>query len=610
MDNILQHILILLAASVSVVALFRRLNLPPIVGYLCVGLFLGPSGAKWLERSDDIYFFAEFGIVFLLFTIGLEFSIPRLIGMRNVVLGLGGAQIIITAFVFGFIATTFGMPAIPAYAIGGVLALSSTAIVIKQLAGQRELTMRHGRLAVGILLMQDLAVAPLLILISSLGTPNELIAGNIILSLIKAVVVCVTLIIAGRWFLRPLLNEIATAHSSELFTLTVLLTSLTAAWLTYLAGLSLALGAFLAGAMFGETDYRHQVESDIRPFQDVLLGLFFITVGALVDLHTLPSIWYWIILLTAASIALKTIVIAFICGLTGHSLLVASRTGLVLAQGSEFGFALIALSLSKGVIDQNVAQIVLASLLLSMAISPLIIHYNGQLTKLLWTKLSIYGLVESEEDVQRDSEHLKKHVIICGCGPIGSNIARFLKREHLPYIALDNDPVRVQEARSQDYRVVLGDPSHPHLLQAAGVMRARLLVITFDEVHAACKIVGQTRKLRPDLPVLARAADGLDVKTLLTAGATEVIPESLEASLILGSHVLLLLDVPVPKVIRRMHELNRDHYKQQNDPSRNDVNHTLEPSQEEAANVCLIDHDARQAWAIAAAIRSRGKKTS
>ncbi len=609
MDDLLQHVLILLAASVTVVALFRRLKLPPIVGYLCIGLFLGPSGAEWISRSDDIYFLAEFGIVFLLFTIGLEFSIPRLIGMRNVVLGLGGAQLIVTALVAGVIAQSFGMPAIPAYAIGGVLALSSTAIVVKQLVEQRELTMRHGRLVVGILLLQDLAVAPLLIVISSLGNGDEAVAENIFLALATAALVCIAMIVVGRWFLRPLLNEIATAHSPELFTLTVLLTSLAAAWLTSLAGLSLALGAFLAGAMFGETDYRHQVESDIRPFQDVLLGLFFITIGTLVDLQTFPAIWYWVLLLTIATVVLKAIIVTLLCHIAGHSLLVATRTGMVLAQGSEFGFALIALSLSKGIIAPEVAQVVLATLLLSMAISPLIIHYNGKLTKALWTTLTRHGLVEGSDDTHHEAEPLQQHVIICGCGHVGCNIARFLQRENLAYIALDSDPIRVREARSQGFRVALGDPSHPHILEAAGIARARLLAVTFDDVHAACKIVGQARKIRSDLPVLTRAADGVDVQALLAAGATEVIPESLEASLILGSHALLLLDVPMSKVIRRMHELHRDHYK---DQSRHSVGietkTTPTLSDEEAASICLTDHESRQAWAIVAAIRSRGKK--
>lgn len=609
MDSLLQHVLILLAASVGVVALFRRLKLPPIVGYLCIGLLLGPSGAEWITPSDDIYFFAEFGIVFLLFTIGLEFSIPRLIGMRNVVLGLGGAQLLVTALIVGAIAQAFGMAAIPAYAIGGVLALSSTAIVIKQLVEQRELTMRHGRLAVGILLLQDLAVAPLLIVISSLGAADKPIAENILVALTTAAVVCVGMIMAGRLFLRPLLNEVATARSPELFTLTVLLTSLAAAWLTHLAGLSLALGAFLAGAMFSETDYRHQVESDIRPFQDVLLGLFFITIGALVDLQTFPAIWYWVLLLTITMILLKIAIVTALCHIAGHCLVVASRTGIVLAQGSEFGFALIALSLSKGIIAPHVAQVILATLLLSMAISPLLIHYNGRLAKTTWARFNRHRREETEETVRNEAEQLHQHVIICGCGHIGCNIARFLEREQIAYIALDSDPTRVREARSQGFHVTLGDPSHLHILEAVGIERARLLAVTFDDVHAAGKIVGQARKIRPDLPVLARAADGMDVQTLLAAGATEVIPESLEASLILGSHALLLLDVPMSKVIRRMHELHREHYLQSNSKTLRDKDTALpRPSIEEETNVCLIDHTSRQSWAIVATIRSRGKK--
>ena len=346
----LGEVLVILALAVVAVALFRRVHLPPILGYLCVGLFAGEHALAWIPESDVIHLLAEVGVVFLLFMIGLEISIPHMLSMKHAVLGFGSAQVVLSTLTTMAIALLIGIPWEGALVVGGALALSSTAIVAKQLIEQVEMQSRHGRFALGILLFQDLAVVPFLVAIPILGgdaTHNVALALGI--ALFKGLLTIVLMLAAGRWLLRPLFHRVASAHSVELFTLAVLLVSLTAAWITHAVGLSLALGAFIAGMLIGDTEYRHHVETEIRPFRDILMGLFFITVGTQLDLATLPSILHWVLLLLGGLVLGKGLLIAVLVRLGGHEAGVAIRTGIVLAQGGEFGFALLALALSNRV---------------------------------------------------------------------------------------------------------------------------------------------------------------------------------------------------------------------------------------------------------------------
>lgn len=559
-QSILHEILILLAAAVVAVAVFRRLDLPPILGYLFVGVLVGPHGLHLIPDTEDTRFLAEFGVVFLLFTIGLEFSLAQLTAMRRVVLGLGGAQVILSTFVAGLVAWSIGVEWEGALVIGGILALSSTAIVIKQLTEQLEINSRHGRNAVGILLFQDLAVIPFLILIPLLAdTGNNSMWVPLSLALLKGVAAFFAMVALGHWLLRPLFREIASARSSELFMLTVLLVSLTAAWGTHLAGLSLALGGFLAGVMLGETEFRHQVETNIRPFRDVLLGLFFITIGMLLDVRGLGSILHWVLLLVVGIVVVKSILIASLGRLAGIELGVALRTGLVLAQGGEFGFALLALAISAGLIDHAAGQIVLAAVLLTMALSPLLVRFNGHIAKTL-TKSYLVSRDEAEREIARAGRALRDHVIICGYGRIGQHIARFLEHEGFEYIALDLDPGRVREARAAGEQVFFGDAVHPEILESAGIHHARALVISYDDPPSSMKILAHTREMRQDIPVLVRARDDAHLEQLQHLGATEVVPETLEASLMLASHLLYVLGVPVSTIVRRVRDVRAGRY--------------------------------------------------
>lgn len=559
-DGMLQQILTLLGAAVVAVALFRRLHLPPILAYLFVGIVVGPNGLALIDSTEDSRYLAEFGVVFLLFTIGLEFSLPQMVAMRRTVFGLGSAQVLITAAVIGGAAAFAGVSTKSAIIAGVILALSSTAIVIKQLLEQLELGSRHGRLAIGILLFQDLAAVPLLVIIPALAGTNGIL-GPLVLALAKATLIFLAMLAAGRWLLRPLLHEIAAARSPELFTLAVLLISLTAAWATHSAGLSLALGGFLAGMIIGETEYRHQVEADIRPFQDVLLGLFFISIGTLVDLGSLGAHWWWALVITVGLIVTKAAVIVIITRIAGTDPGVALRTGVILAQGGEFGFALLALAIASSLLDQQLSQLVLLAMLLSMAAAPLLIRYNGPLAKTIHA-VSYHGnRIEMAGDIRANAKYLHDHVIICGYGRVGQNLARLLEKEGFPYLALDLDPLRLREAVAAGERVHYGDSTQRAILEAAGLHNARLLVVALDDPAATMKILEHTRQLRPNMPVLVRTRDDSYLEHFQGAGATEVVPETLEASLMLGSHMLLLLDIPVAKIIRLMQGIRSDRYR-------------------------------------------------
>ncbi len=559
--SVLDAILVLLAVAVVAVAAFRRFNLPPILAYLFVGMLVGPYALNWIPESEGTRFLAEFGVVFLLFTIGLEFSLPQLIAMRREVLGLGGAQVALTSLAGGGIAWMFGMPLMAAAVIGGILAMSSTAIVIKQLTEQLEVSSRHGRLSVGVLLFQDVAVIPFLILIPVLASDsNASITVELGAALLKGVFVIGAMLAIGHWLLRPLFHIIAAQRSSELFTLAALLFALAAAWLTHLFGLSFALGAFMAGMLLGETEFRHQVEADIRPFRDVLLGLFFVTIGMLLDLASLPDIIHWVLLLVAAIIIFKVVLVTALSRLLGAAPGIALRTGIVLAQGGEFGLALLTLALAEGALAPGASQIVLAAIIITMLLSPFLIASNGTIAKRFYSE-SYLGNRESQViEMEGHTERLEQHVVICGYGRIGQNIARFLDQEGFNYIALDLDPVRVRDARAAGEQVFYGDSTHIENLGAAGIGRAKVLVISFDDISRTTKILEQVKRLWPDLPVLVRTRDDANLDVLQQAGATEVVPETLEASLMLVSHLLLLLDVPVSRIVRNVQEVRSSRY--------------------------------------------------
>jgi CPA2 family monovalent cation:H+ antiporter-2 len=555
----LTQVLVLLAATVVVIYAMRRLRMPPILGYLVVGMLLGPH-ALGLATDDAVTTaMAEFGVVFLVFTLGLEFSLPRLVAMKWEVLGLGSGQIVITAGIAAAIAWYFGVNPAVAIVMGGAVAMSSTAIVVRQLSEQAEVNRTHGRLAVAILLAQDIAFAPFLAIVSAITLGST--AGEVIRALLEAAVALLIVLAAGRWLLKPLFHEIARARSPELFLLAVLLIALGSAWTTESVGLSLALGAFLAGVMLAETEYRHQIEAVIRPFRDVLLGIFFITIGMLLDVGLLGRQSFLVTLLVLALLVGKTLIVMLVAyRFAGRSRFKALRTGIVLSLGGEFGFALLTILLRGRLVDASLVQPLLAAIVISMVVSPLIIRHNKGIARwILREKRPELSSLEREEAITRAVAE-REHVLICGFGRVGQNIARVLDEEGFEYLAIDLDPARVRAARQAGDPVVFGDAGHSDVLQVVGLDRASVVVISFSDPVLALRILETIRAHRPTVPILVRTQDDSRLAELQKAGASTVVPETFEAALMLVWHVLLLLKVPVSRVMKTIGDIRGNRY--------------------------------------------------
>lgn len=557
----LRSVLILLAAAVLVVVVLKRVRLPTVIAYLATGFIVGPHGLGWVANSENTRNLAEFGVVFLLFTLGLEFSLARLVAMRKAVFVLGGLQVVLTAAGVALAAWLFGVPFPVAIVLGGAFAMSSTAVVVKQLGEQNELNQPHGRLTIAVLLFQDLAVIPFLILVPGLahGIGPEL-ARALLLAFAKGAGAVVVILAFGRWLLRPLFHQIATTRSAELFTLAVLLFTLASAWGTAALGLSLALGAFMAGMTLAETEYRHQVAADIRPFRDILLGLFFVTVGMLINPHTIARHWWLLIVSVILLMLFKTLLVAGLTRLLGSDRVTALRSGLVLNQGGEFGFALLALGLAQAAIRAPVAEFALAVIVLSMLAGPVLIRFNGALAERAFARDRRGAEQRVQHDIGRESLDMREHVLIVGYGRVGQNVARFLEPEGFGFVALDLDPVRVRQAREAGDPVYFGDATNPAVLKAAGLEHARAVVISYFHIPVALRILHQVKKLRADVPVLVRTRDDAELDQLMQAGATEVIPETLESSLMVATHLLQLLGVPMKKILRMIRDVRADRY--------------------------------------------------
>jgi K+:H+ antiporter len=559
--NVLSQILILLAGSVLVLSMVRRFSLPPILGYLLVGMLLGPHALGLASDDESVAMLAEFGVVFLVFTLGLEFSLARMIAMKSEVLGIGGLQMVLVSAATGGCAWAFGLEPVAAIVVGGALAMSSTAIIVRQLGEELEINRTHSRLAVGILLFQDLAFAPLLALATSIGEADQVVGPAWFLNMAgRAVAALVVVLMLGRWVLRPLFHEIARHRSSETFTLTVLFVVLGGAWATHALGLSMALGAFLAGMLLAETEFRYQTEAVIKPFQDILLGLFFVSVGMLLNLRLLLAQLPLILALLVGLLLLKTAIVTLIVRRFIPNSRKALRTAIVVAMGGEFGFALLTLLLKGRMVDEAIVQPLLTAVALSMLVGPLLVRYNGRIADFILRRQpaepseAVLETVATRQLAERD------HVIICGFGRVGQNLARVLEQRGLEYIAIDQDPFRVRDARQAGDPVVYGDAAETEVLRSLGIDRASVLVISFDSPDTALRIVRRIRRLRADLPVLVRTEDDAKLDVLQAAGATEVIPATFETSLSLVAHVLLCLKVPAQEVLEVTEDIRHDRY--------------------------------------------------
>ena len=559
MASSLELVLVLLASAVAVVVVFRTFNLPPLLGYLIAGVVIGPHALGWIPDSEGARQLAEFGIVFLMFSIGLEFSLPKLYQMRNTVFGLGLLQVLVSIAATVLACAGLGLDWKVAVALGGALAMSSTAIVMRMMAERMQFESPHGREIVGVLLFQDLAVVPLLIVVPALAGGKEALALQLGIALLKAAVVLSLLLFLGPHLLRWWFKIIAKRRSHELFVLNVLLITLGLGWLTELAGLSLALGAFLGGMLIAETEYRHQVEEDIKPFRDVLLGLFFVTVGMQLDLGMVTDNLALVLALFLGALLFKIGLVAGLSRLLGSTTGTALRTAFSLAQSGEFGLVIITLAVRSTVLDPYQAQVVIAAMLLSMLTAPFLIHYSDRIVMRLASSEWMLRSLELHR-IAVQSIATEQHVVICGYGRTGQRLAHLLEEEGIRYIALDPDPERVQAAAAAGEKVVFGDAARRESLIAAGVRRASAMVITFADTRAALRILAHARELNHGLPVIVRTLDDVDMDRLIAAGAAEVVPETFESSLMLASHALILLGVPFKRVVRRIRDVRENRY--------------------------------------------------
>ena len=551
----LEELLVFLIAAVCIVPLFRWFRSSAVLGYLAAGVVVGPHALALIHDTESARLLSEFGVVFLLFTIGLELSVERLKLMRHFVFGLGGMQVFITALLIGGALWLAGLSGEAALVIGSGLALSSTAFVLQMLAERGEMVTRHGRVSFAVLLFQDLAIVPLLALLPLLSEPESSLAGAVGLAAVKAVAVVAAAVFIGRRVLRPLYRMIAAARLQELFVAVTLLVVLGAGWLMSQVGISMALGAFLAGLLMAETEYRHQVEADIRPFRGLLLGLFFMSVGMSIDLSLVIREWAMLVGALAALLVGKSLLITGFCLLFRMPRDVAIRVGTLLSQGGEFGFVLVGGAMLAGFVERETGQVVLALIALSMAATPAMDWLGRTVARLMTTKPA-----HDVQAVQAGAESVAEHIIIAGFGRVGQTVARVVAAAGLPYIALDLDQARVARGRAAGLPLYYGDAGRVDVLEAAGIERAKAAVITIDRAREASHAVAALHQRMPSLPIFVRSHDMTHAHELTDEGAAAVVPETVEASLQLGGILLSAVGVGNDDVTRVMNELRDGNY--------------------------------------------------
>lgn len=561
-DPVLLSLVVLLAVAVTLSAVFRRLTLPLIPAYVLAGVLLGPHGLAWLADTADVRIFAHWGVILLLFTLGLEFSPARLGEMRRNSLVLALCLIGIQALIGCLLIRMLGWAWPLAIFLGFVLSLSSTVLVARQLSEQSELTLPHGRLTLALSLLQDLLAIPLFMLSPvwlgrhGAGASWSAVGGV----LVRGTVVVVLLWWVGRRVVDRLFREVAKRKAAELFTLSILLVATTAAMATQSVGMSAVLGAFLAGMILGGTEFRHQVEADVRPFRDVLLGLFFVSVGMLFRPEVLSRYGGIVAAGIAAVLVIKILTTVGLARLLGRDRETAWRAAFVLSPVGEFGLALMAFVPLSVWPDRNDGEIVLGVIIGSLLIGTVLIRFNQQLYRWIHGQAPEAGRQPYETPALPDPGSFRDHVILCGYGRVGQNLARFLEQNQIPFVALDLDPTRVRVAHQAGDPVYYGDAADLALLESVGLLSARALVVAYRDIQVSEKILTRVRPVRPDLPILIRTLDDVHLTELQRLGATEVVPETLEASLMLAATLLHVLGVPATRILHQVQHVRAARY--------------------------------------------------
>jgi CPA2 family monovalent cation:H+ antiporter-2 len=550
--SILVDAIVFLLATVVIVPLVSKLGVNSVIGYLIAGVIIGPHGFALIGEVEGTHQLAELGVVFMLFAIGLELSLDRLKVMARYIFGLGAAQMIGSGVVIAGCALLLGAGWGQALVIGGALSLSSTAFVLQMLSERRELSTQLGRVVLAVLLLQDLAVVPGLAVVTALGREPEALAGALLLAAVKSIGALVLLLVAGRLVLRPLYRTMASLRSPELFVAATLLVVLATAWGTAAAGLSMALGAFLAGLLLAGTEYRHQIESDIRPFRGILLGLFFISIGMSLNLAVITPQLHLVLASAAALVAVKTLVIIGVGRLFGLPLPLAANAGLHLAQGGEFAFVLFSLAMGTAVLPAQTGQFLLAVVAVSMVATPFLASAGRR--SQLW--LQLRG-TDGRAALEAEAESYSDHVVIAGFGRVGQTVVSLLDELGHKWVAVDLDVARVERARAKGLQVFYGDAAHEAVIAAANVRNARAVVVTLDDPSAARAVLRTLRRELPDLPIIVRARDHDHVGSLVDEGATAVLPETTESSLLLGKVVLGALGEPTARITQAERRVRR-----------------------------------------------------
>lgn len=561
MFDLFGQLLFILLITIAIVAAFRRFHYPPIVGYMVVGLLISLVGQHAFDHFQDLNILARYGVVFLLFSIGLEFSLPRLLAMRKTVFGLGSLQMGICGIIALLITLLFfKLSLFTSFIVAVAVAMSSTAIISKILDEGGELSTNVGQLSMSMLIFQDLMVVPAIIITGFFAhNTDSALLSSLFVELVKGIVTFVVLILIGKKLFTPIFNEVARSRSSELFTLATLFAALSAAYFSELMGMSKEFGAFLAGAIIGGTPYHHQVESDIRPFRDVLLGIFFIGIGTMINIHVFVQEFWWILLVSVVILIGKLLTINYLVYRLrlGHPI-EATKTGLLLAQAGEFGFVLVALATQYNFLGNDQAQILLAALITSMLLSIIILRYQSLIVPFL-SKILFFGVAKTP--FKNHHVGVKKNtVIICGYSRVGQSIAKALQGQGFHYLAVDLDPLLVSQAQLAGEDVIYADASDAHILKAIHADKAKAMVLTFQDPVLSTKVIQRMRLLNSEVPIFARTKSDIDIARLLDAGATEVIPDMLEASLMLSLHVLVNLGVDLKQAVEWSENLRRDRY--------------------------------------------------
>lgn len=546
-----------LLTVVVVVPLCKRFKVSPIIGFLAVGALIGPYSIGLVKDAVTIQHVAELGVIFLLFTIGLELSFERLVAFSKHIFGMGSLHFALCAAAIGACAYGWGNSPEAAIILGFCLALSSTAVVIQLLNERNEMATTHGRAAFSVLLFQDLMVVPILIIVTIFGQESDGgITSIILLALLKAVVAIGAIIFIGRFILSYLFRMAAKTHAVEVFMAATLLAILVTATLTGISGLSMALGAFLAGLLLAETQYRHQIETDIEPFKGIFLGLFFTSVGMNIDFMLAFKQGLWVLLSVFGLLIIKAICGIIVALIFKLSLANSVRKGLLLAEAGEFAFLVIGqASINYQIIDSDVAQFMVVVAGLSMVLTPILAWSGAKIGRKLEVANSI------RDDLSPHDEDAHDHVVIAGFGRVGQAIANILNQQSIPFVALDNSPESVQSHHKYCKEPIYhGDASNPELLKKTGIANARAAIITMDNPSAALNAVQAIKEYWPELPIIVRAKNDQHSEGLIKAGATQVVPELYESSLQLAGHVLRSCNYSREEADACIEKVRRHHY--------------------------------------------------